>query len=100
MLECLLYERFKPALTEQITTLENIFTLKMKTLLIQRRISATNILTTDMDRTQNRLQQENIGLQTQIQHFTRELRSTVAVRISPNIAADTDGAHTTNDSGR
>lgn len=50
-------------MTEQITTEENIFTLKIKTLLTQRILSLANTETVDVDQMYDRLQQENRRLQ-------------------------------------
>lgn len=55
LLKWLLDKNVKLAMVEQITTMENIFTLKMKTFLTQRVISGTNTITADLDWTQNGL---------------------------------------------
>lgn len=63
LLKWLLNEGIKPTMEEKITTLENIFSLKMETALTQRMPSMVNTQTTDMDSIYDRLQQKNIKLQ-------------------------------------
>lgn len=83
LLQRQLDEEIKLDMTEQITTLENIFTRKMETLLTQRMISTINTVTAHMDRTPDRLPQENVRFQIQVQNLTRKLRSTVSVMTLP-----------------
>lgn len=77
LLRYILNERMTPVIAQQITTLENSFTLKMETLLIQRTKSMANSKTMYMDRLYDHLQQENSKLQIQVEDLTKELCSTV-----------------------
>lgn len=82
LLKRLLDEGINPAMAEQILALEIIFTLKIKTLLTQMMLSMANCQTTHIDGTYYRFQQRNVKLQIEVQDGTKELCSTVAVRIS------------------
>lgn len=74
----LLHERIRPAMAELIMTLEMIFTLKIETLLTQRLLAVVNSQTNHIDRVYDFLQQEKMRQQSQVQEFTRELRSTIS----------------------
>lgn len=54
LLKLMLDEGIKPDITEQITILENIFSLKMETLLTQIILSKTNTQRADVDRIYDR----------------------------------------------
>lgn len=59
LLKRLLDQRMKPAMTEQIMTVKNIFILKMETLLTQMMPSIANTQSTLIDEIYDGLQQEN-----------------------------------------
>lgn len=56
LFKCMLEEGIKPAMVEQIMTLENKFTLKMETLLRHIMVSMTNTQTSHMERVYDCLQ--------------------------------------------
>lgn len=64
-------------------TLENIFTLKIETLLKQSMLLIANIQMAHMNLIYDHLQQENMKLQIKVQNLTREFCSTVSVRTPP-----------------
>lgn len=71
LLEGLLSKGIKPAMAEQITTLEIIITLKIEIQLTQRMLSMTNTQIAQMDLMHDRLQHENIKLLIPVQDLKR-----------------------------
>lgn len=80
ILRRLIDEKIAAVIAQQITTLENSFTLKMEILLRKRTLSRENTHTEHTDRLYDRLQQKNARSQNKIRDLTREFRSTVSAK--------------------
>lgn len=62
MLKRRLHEGIKPPMVEQISTMENIFLLKMETLLNKRILAMVKTKTNHMDQVCNHLEKKNMRL--------------------------------------
>lgn len=82
-LKDLLDDGIKPVLEAKFTTIRNMFTQEMKSIISKRLLISSNIQEEARNRNIDQIREDNAWLWTEVVDITREVRSTVAAKSSP-----------------